>query len=461
MVETWPKGKVLGGSSSINGLVYNRGWAPDYDAIEQAGNPGWNWQAFLGAYKTIEDHQLGPSPTRGAGGPLAVSVNAQPEQVAEATFAAARGLGWETAADTNESDNERIGYTLSTLKRGMRVSSAKAFLHPISKRQNLTILTHTDVGHLLFDGTRVTGVRVKRGSALQDHFATREVILSLGSLETPMLLERSGIGNAKVLSQAGVELRVESPDVGERLLEHRGTPFVLKLKDGLGWNHLLNTPARQAVTGAKFLVQRDGPLAVGGYDMISYFKSSEDVDRPDAQAFLAPQSTADATVTRGKVRLAKEAGFMFLGYASRPTSRGYVHITGARPENKPMINPNYLDTEHDRAITATIIDRARALAAQSPLAELVLEETVPGPGVHTSDQLFEHALVNGGSGYHSLGTAAMGPHDDDPVDSDLRVRGVEGLRVVDASVFPHMVSGNCNGPVMALAWLAAQRILVE
>ena len=177
---------------------------------------------------------------------------------------------------------------------------------------------------------------------------TREVILSLGSLETPMLLERSGVGQGKVLAEAGVDLRLESPAVGERMLEHRGTAFSMRIKEGLGWNHLLDTPLRQAVTGAKFLVQRTGPIAVGGYDMIAYFKSSPDVDRPDVQAFLAPQSTADSTVTRGKIAVAKEAGFMFLGFPLRPTSRGYVHITGALPGNKARINPNYLDTEHDR-----------------------------------------------------------------------------------------------------------------
>lgn len=461
MVENWPKGKVLGGSSAINGMVYNRGWAPDYDAMEQAGNTGWNWPTFLGAYKTIEDHQLGPTATRGSGGPLGVSVNTKAEEVCEATFASGQALGWDAVPDTNESDAERIGYTPSTIKNGMRVSAAGAFLHPVQKRPNLTVLTHTQVGHLLFDGNRVTGVRVETGGTVADHFAVREVILSLGSIETPMLLERSGIGNAKVLSEAGVELRAESPSVGERLIEHRGTAFSMKIKDGLGWNHLLNTPLRQAVTGAKFLAQRNGPMAIGGYDMISYFKSSPDVDRPDIQAFLAPQSTADSTVTRGKIAVAKNAGFMFLGYPLRPTSRGYVHITGALAGNKPRIDPNYLDTEHDRAVTATIIDRARELVVKGPLADMVVEETVPGPSVTSPDALFKHALVNGGSGYHALGTVAMGPNDDDPLDSDLRVRGVTGVRVVDASVFPHMISGNCNGPVMSLAWIAAQRILDE
>ncbi len=459
LVEHWPKGKVLGGSSAINGMVYNRGWAPDYDAIEAAGNPGWNWQSYLAAYKTIEDNQLGSSPTRGVGGPLGVSVNTKPEEVCEATFEAGRGLGWDVLADTNESDAERIGYTPSTIKNGMRVSSAKAFLHPVEKRPNLKIATHTDVIRLLFDGTRAVGVRTAKGSSTTDYHASKEVILSLGSLETPLLLERSGIGNAKVLAEAGVDLRVESPDVGERMLEHRGTPFAVKLKDGLGWNHLLNTSARQAVTGAKYLITRDGPMAVGGYDMIAYFKSTPEADRPDVQAFLAPQSTADSTVTRGKVQVAKDAGFMFLGFPLRPTSRGHIHITGALPTNKPRIDVNYLDTDHDRSITLTIIDRVRELVSRAPFADLVVEETVPGASVTTPEQLLEHATVNGGSGYHSLGTVAMGPNDDDPVDSRLRVRGVDGLRVVDASVFPYMPSGNCNGPVMATAWIAADHII--
>lgn len=461
LVENWPKGKVLGGSSAINGMVYNRGWAPDYDAIEEAGNEGWNWASYLAAYRTIEDSSLGSSPTRGAGGPLGISVNTKPEEVSEATFEAAKGMGWDVMADTNESDAERIGYTPSTIKNGMRVSSAKAFLHPVKKRSNLTIATHEHVLRLLFDGTRVTGVRTTKGAATRDYYASKEVLLSLGSLETPMLLERSGIGKGEVLSEAGVGLRVESPNVGERLLEHRGTAYSLRLKDGLGWNHLLNSPVRQAVTGARFLVERNGPMAIGGYDMIAYFKSRPEVDRPDIQAFLAPHSTADATVTRGKIQVSKDPGFMVIAFPLRPTSRGYVHISGALPTNKPRINPNYLATDHDRDITLPIIDRLRDLASRSPFADLIVEETAPGPSVESPDDMLRHALVNGGSGYHSLGTVAMGPNDDDPLDGDLRVRGVEGLRVVDASVFPYMVSGNCNGPVMATAWLAADRILAE
>jgi len=459
LVETWPKGRVLGGSSAINGMVYNRGWAPDYDALEQAGNKGWNWDTFLHAYRSIEDHVDGATETRGSGGPVAISVNSVPEPVCEATFAAAERMGWKAVKDTNESDDERIGYTPSTIKNGMRVSSARAFLHPVRNRPNLTVLTGTEVGYLLFDGARVTGLRVKSNGVEADHFAGKEVILSLGSLETPMLLQRSGIGAGSVLADAGVKVRVESPSIGERMQEHRGTAFSLQLKQGLGWNHLLNTPLRQAKAGAKYLAQRTGPIAIGGYDMISFFKSSPEVDRPDIQAFLAPQSTADSTVTRGKIAVAKEAGFMFLGYPLRPTSRGYVHITGALPSDKPRINPNYLQTEYDRQVTATIIDKARELATQSPLADMVVKETVPGTDIRSEEELFHHALVNGGSGYHSLGTVAMGPNDDDPLDADLRVRGVDGLRVVDASMFPHMISGNCNGPVMAMAWLAAQRIL--
>jgi choline dehydrogenase len=342
LVENWARGRIIGGSSSINGMVWNRGWAPDYDAIVDAGNPGWGWDTFLPIFKTIEDHQLGASDLRGAGGPVGISVATTPEEVCEAAIESGQRLGWERSPDTNASDDERIGYTPSNIDHGFRVSASRAFLHPIRKRKNLTVKTRTTVGHLLFDGRRVTGVRTHKGATTTDFRARKEVIVSAGSLESPLLLERSGIGNPTVLAKAGVKARVESPNVGERLVEHRGTTFQAKLNKGLGYNLKLSSPLRQGVTGAKYLVQRDGPIAVGGYDVIAFFKSSPDLDRPDIQGLIAPQSTATGNVSEGKVRVAKEPGLMFIGYALRPTSRGSVHITGALPENKPDIDPGYL-----------------------------------------------------------------------------------------------------------------------
>lgn len=461
MVEHWARGRMIGGSSAINGMIYNRGWAPDYDAIETQGNKGWNWDAFLNAFKTIEDHQLGASRYRGANGPLGVSVATKQEPVCEAMMTSGELLGWERSPDTNSSDNERIGYVPSTIKNGIRVSAARAFLHPVRKRSNLTVVDRTVVGQLVFDGGRVVGVSANRNGTKVEYRARKEVILAMGALETPLALERAGIGSGKVLANADVDLRVESPKVGEKMLEHRGTTLQAKLKKGLGYNKQLSSGLRQALTGAKYLVQRTGTMAIGGYDVLSFWKSDPNLSRPDTQGLIAPQSTDAANVTSGKVRVAKEPGLMFIGMALRPTSEGSVHISGPGLDDAPIIEPNYLTSEHDRRVTARIIPKMRELMATGPLSEVVIEEETPGRHIASEDELLHQALVAGGPGYHTLGTCAMGPNDDDVVDGRLRVRGVTGLRVVDASIFPHMVSGNCNGPVMAMAHIAAALILED
>lgn len=457
--EVWVQGKVLGGSSAINGMIYNRGWKSDYDALEKLGNPGWGWDAFVRAYQQIEDHQLGPTPTRGAGGPLTVSVAQKREEVCEAIVGSAEKRGWYRSPDVNEEDVERIGYTPSTIKNGLRVSCARAFLHPVRKRPNLTVVTDTRVAHLLFEGDRVRGVRVSHKGAAADYHASRDVIVSLGAIESPQLLERSGIGAANVLDRAGVALRVESPNVGERMKEHRMITMQWRLEGNLGYNKLLSTRLRQAVTGARYLIQRDGPMAVG-YDLIGYFKSNPNADRPNGQTLWAPVSIDPAGLTDGVVA-ERRAGLTSLVYPLRPTSQGSIHISSPDPAVGPQIIPNYLETDSDRDTLVGLFRRHRELMEQRPIADLIESETLPGPTVETDEQIVDLAMRSGGRAYHVLGTCAMGPDDDDVVDPDLRVRGTRGLRVVDASVLPTMLSGNSNAPVIALAWLAAKRILDE
>ena len=432
-IETWTRGKVTGGSSAINGMMYNRGSAPDYDALVELGNPGWGWKDILPAFKAIEDHQLGASAVRGAGGPVHVSVADEYEKVTDAMIGSAQNLGWERTPDTNENDNERIGFSPSTIKNGVRVSSASAFLHPVRKRPNLTYIVRTRVGYLLFDGERVIGVRTRKAGVTCDYFAKKEVIVSLGTIETPLLLERSGIGKGEILANAGIGIRVESPHVGERVIEQRAVGMQAKLKNNIGQNPLLNSLPKQAWAGAKYLVQRRGPIATGGYELTAFFKSSAEVDRPDIQGFFGPLST---DVTADSLKLAKHAGLMFTGYQLRPTTHSSVHISGSLPENAPVLDTHFLETELEQRVTSKILDRAREVLAQGPLADLVLEEESPGPGVSTPEEVVRYAMDTGGGIYHAVGSSAMGPNDDHVVDARLRVRGVNGLRVVDASVFP-------------------------
>ena len=454
-VDYWVRGKVLGGSSSVNGMVYNRGSQADYDDLEALGNPGWGWDQMLRVFRSMEDHSLGESEMRGAGGPLQVGVRKDRETVGDALMRSAGGLGIETVQDLNSSDAERIGYAPATIHNGMRVSASKAFLRPALKRPNLTLHTSTTVTGLIFDGESVTGVTASTGQSTGTFSARREVILSMGSIATPQLLERSGIGRRDVLTAAGIEVRVESDNVGEGVREHRCMPLQVRLNKNLGYNRKLSSPLRQGLSGLEWMLTRKGPISTPAYDMLTFFKTTPDQARPDAQVLLTPYSSGAGSTGSD---IENRPGFSLLGFALRPTSKGSVHITSDDPRSIPRIVPNYLSTDHDRATSIALFRKMRALVKESPVAEYVSAETVPGAAVEDDDSIIRSAFLNGGTGYHACGAVAMGPSETDAVDARLRVRGVRNLRVVDVSVMPAMISGNLNGPAMAMAWRAAELI---
>jgi choline dehydrogenase len=457
--EEWARGRGLGGSSSINGMVYNRGFAPDYDNLETLGNPGWGWSEILRVFKEIEDHDLGASDTRGAGGPLKVGVRRPPEEISEKLMDAASVVGIKRVDDINDSDEERTGYTPGTIRNGLRQSSAKAFLHPALKRPNLTLVTGVTANNVIFAGDRAVGVRgtAKDGGPVE-YRARREVLLSMGSLGSPQMLELSGIGSPEVLKSANIDVRVDQPQVGEGLREHRCFPLQMRLLRDAGYNRLLATPGRQALTGAKYLLTRKGPIATPAYDMLTFLRSSPDSDRPDAQVLMTPFSMGLGPTAIGVER---RAGISLLGFVLRPTSLGSVHITSAEPGAPVKLDANYLSTDHDRQISINMFKRMREIVQQSPIAEELLMEIQPGLALQDDEGILNSGFLNGGPGYHASGACAMGPNDSDVVDSRLRVRGVEGLRVIDVSILPAMISGNLNGPIMGMAWRAAEMILED
>ena len=458
-VDHWFRGRVVGGSTTINGLVWNRGWAPDYDSLEAAGNTGWGWQTFLDAFKDIEKFPHGSADIHGRSGPVDVEIGGPPEPLAEALIDSGAALGMQRVEDVNGSDLPRTGYTQFSTRRGTRVSAARAFLRPALRRKNVKLLTHAEVGDLLFDGGRVVGVRLRRRGEQAEYRAKREVLVCGGALETPLLLERSGIGAGRVLRGAGVDQRVESPHVGERMSEHRGLRFQYRVSGAKGYNHLVDSTVKQMATGACYLVQRKGIISQGSASVLSYFKAHDDAQRPDALGFFNPISTSSSNLHNKKLVVEKEPGLMIAVYPMRPTSQGSIHITGPRPEDGASIDPQYLSTEYDQEMIKAMGRKTRELFASGPISSLLREELGPGPKVATDDDFVHNALTAGASGYHTLGTCSMGPADDDVVDSDLRVRGVSGLRVIDASVFPHQPSGNTSAPTQALAWHAASKIL--
>lgn len=457
-VEQWVRGKTLGGSSSINGMVYNRGSRADYDEIERLGNPGWGWETILPVFKRIEDHELGASDVRGAGGPLHVSPVAHHDPLLDDVISSGVERGWQRAEDLNATDGERIGYAMATIRNGRRVSAAKAFLHPVMRRPNLTVALRTVVDRVLIEDGKAVGVRARQNGQTVDHFANREVILASGALASPKILQLSGIGPAEVLKSAGVDVVVDSPNVGGRMREHHCFVVQYRLADNIGYNKFLSTPPQQMMSGLKYLLTRSGPLSEPSHDVIGFFKSHPEVDRPDAQLLVAPYSLSPES-TGKQLRLEREPGFLCIGYVSRPDSEGSVLITSADPDAALAISPNYFATEHDRRVGADLFRVMRELFATEPIAKRIEAETVPGPSVREDQDIIDAGLQQGYCGFHAIGTCAMGPGDDDVVDSRLNVRGVPNLRVVDASVLPVMVSGNLNGPVTAVAWRAADLIL--
>lgn len=328
------RGKVLGGTTAINGEVWNRGAAADWDGLAERGNPAFSWERALAAYRTMEDHNLGASELRGAGGPLGVSVVEDHDEVDQAILAAAQGMGWEYVADTNASDSERIGFAPSTITHGVRNSAYSAFVRPVRGRRNLTVLTRTRAGHLLFDGDRVVGVHASHGAQTIEYRARKEVILSAGTIETPLLLERSGIGDPDVLRAAGVDVRVESPNVGQRVIEQRTLDVQARLKGDVGITHKLNTLPKQAREGFKYLLTHDGPLGAPSFDLLAQFKSSPDLDRPDIQAVLAPLAIDPSGPN---LKLAEHSGVLLTAYQMRPTTTSSIHLGGRLPENAPII----------------------------------------------------------------------------------------------------------------------------
>ena len=461
-VEYWVRGKTLGGSSSVNGMVYNRGHRADYDALERLGNPGWGWDDMLPVFKTIENNQLGASDVRGAGGPLHVSTVERDRPAARGRdhrrrpSSAGGGCGTSTRPTS-----ERIGYTMATIRDGQRVSAADAFLHPVMDRPNLTVALRTVVDQVVLDGGRAVGVRGRQNGQAFEAQATREVILATGSIATPKILQLSGIGPADALRSAGVDVAVDSPNVGAR---HARAPRVHAAVPARGRPRVQQAAQHRGRPAGGGGGVPDDPARAAGGALVRHRRVLQDPPgarpprRPDPDRAVLD---AAARTRQGASRWSSEPGMLCVGYILRPDSEGSIHITSADPDAPLDIDANYFATEHDRTTAVGVFRGMRRLFATGPLAKRIERETVPGPTVQADQEIIDAGLTMGGCGYHAIGTCAMGPNDDDVVDPRLRVRGVTNLRVVDASVLPIMVSGNLNGPVSALAWRAADFILED
>jgi choline dehydrogenase len=458
----WHRGKTLGGSSSVNGMVYTRGDPSDYDAWEALGLAGWNWASMARAFKAIENHELGEAETRGAGGPLHVSSMQEPNATGDAFIASAQAMGLPLKADLNEpSDQEGVGYAMRTIRNGARFSAAEAFLKPARRRSNLRVVTDSHVDRLIFEGDRVTGVACMGSGGPFEARCGREVILAAGALNSPRILQLSGVGPAAVLAAAGVQPRLDRAAVGRHMREHR----VLFMQYRLNAPHLSQnrefSGLRLVGNVLKYAALRRGVMAQAAYEVGAFLRSRPGLDRPDVQLLMGPFSLSLGDAAASGPAPESLPGLQCITLPLRPTSEGEVLISAAHADAPLTIRPNFLSTEEDRISAIAGVRFVRRMAAARPLADLIVEETVPGREVQSDEDILTAYRLFGSPGYHAVGTCRMGAGDDAVTDPRLRVRGLNGLRIVDCSVMPTIPSGNTNGPVMALAWRAADLILED
>ncbi|MFL6700028.1 MAG: GMC family oxidoreductase [Vitreoscilla sp.] len=456
--EVWARGKMLGGSSAINGMVYMRGHPADYDAWASAGAAGWGWADIGRSFRAIEDHAMGADEVRGVGGPLKVSPFPGPTELGDAVIAACARLGLRRRNDINRLDHEGVAYLIYTIRDGVRQSAARAFLAPIRSRPNLTVVTGARATRVLFEGTRATAVQALVGGHAQRFEATREIILSAGALESPRLLQLSGVGDAQHLGWLGIPQVAHNPGVGLNLREHLLYMAQWRMKD---WRHSQNREFggwRLVANLARYLLSKGGALGVGPYPVGGFYRTRPGLPRADAQFMLCP-ITLD--FDSGDIAMERVPGVQLFSYGLRPNSQGHVRIVSADPGVPAQVDANYLDDAEDRRVAIASMRFMRRVMAQPGLARLIEHETRPGIAVETDEQILEAFRQGGQSGYHACGTCRMGADEGSVVDPRLKVRGVQGLRVMDLSIAPTMISGNTNGPVMAMAWRGAELILED
>ncbi|WP_027798349.1 GMC family oxidoreductase [Paraburkholderia dilworthii] len=453
----WPRGRTLGGCSSINGLIYVRGQRDDYDHWARLGNGGWSWQECLPYFKRLEHNELGESPTRGVGGPLWASTIKQRHELVDAFIAASNSLGVETVEDFNTGDQQGVGYYQLTTRHGLRCSTAVAYLKPARHRANLHVATEATASKILFEGTRASGVQYRQHGALREVRANREVILAAGALQSPQLLQLSGVGPAALLREYGIPVVANRAGVGENLQDHLQIRLIYEVSKPITTNDQLRSWTGRAKMGLQWALMRSGPLAVGINQGGMFCRALPHESRtPDIQFHF---STLSADSAGGDVHAFP--GCTYSVCQLRPESRGTVRIRAADMREAPSIQPNYLDTDLDRRTAIAGLRFARRVAAAKPMAALMKREVRPGAEAQTDDELLHFCREYGQTIFHPSGTAKMGPASDPlaVVDERLRVYGTRGLRVVDCSIMPTLVSGNTNVPIVMVAERASDMIL--
>ncbi len=452
----WPRGRGLGGSSSINGLIFVRGQRQDYDHWAQLGNTGWDWRSVLPYFMKSEHNSRGASATHSDKGPLWSSDIGGKHELMEAIIRGANEIGVPRSDDFNSGDQEGVGYYQLFTHNGWRISSAVAYLKPARDRANLRIETDAHTTGVILEGRRAVGVRYVQNGVVREARAAREVILSAGSLQSPQLLQLSGIGPASLLRRHGIGVVHNLPGVGQNLQDHLQLRLMYKVSKPITTNDDLRTLFSQAKIGLQWLLTRTGPLGIGINQGGLFTKILPGSETPDIQFHFG---TLSADMAGGKPH--PWSGCTFSVCQLRPESRGSVEIKSTDPMEPPSMRPNYLDAETDRICAVESIKYARRLASTSALKPYLVEEYKPGADVHTDDEILDFAREYGATIFHPTGTCKMGSDPMAVTDARLRVHGIGGLRVVDCSIMPTLVSGNTHAPAVMIAEKASDMILAD
>ena len=451
-----PRGKLLGGSSAINGLVYVRGNKLDYDTWAQMGNTGWSYDDVLPFFKKMENYQGELSEIRGGDGPLKVSEVTDRNPIYDGLFKAAEENKIPVNKDYNGDDQEGISYTQTTIYKGERMSAKIAYLSPIKSRKNLTIITDSLVTRLLFEGKQCVGAEVKNKNKIIQYSAAKEVILCGGAINSPQVLELSGIGDRLILESKGIELIHELKGVGENLRDHLAPRLVYNItKPGIAYNDKARgvNLIKQVF---KYVFQRDGFLTLPSAPVIGFFKTRKELAAPDIQVHFIPYKVV---LKDGKRTLGKEPGITCTVNQNLPESKGSIHIKSNDPEEFPSIKYNFLSSQLDKDTLVAGVKLIRNLMKTESMKEFVNDEIQPGFEISTDDDILEFIKNKAETVYHPSGTCKMGFDQNAVVDKNLKVHGIKGLRVADASIMPTLVSGNTNAVCMMIGERCADFII--
>ena len=451
----WPRGRVIGGSSSINGLIFIRGQREDFEDWERLGAKSWSYRDVLPFFRRLENYSGGENQYRGTLGELGVSDLRNDDPSCRAWIAAAQEYGLPLITDFNGETTFGVGAYQLSIKGRWRSSSATAFLTPALSRPNLTVISGAHTSRVLFEGQRTVGVEWIENGKVRQATAKREVILSAGALQTPQILQLSGIGSEKLLAAHGIPLKVDAPEVGQNLQDHYQMRVIVRLREKVSLNDQVRNPVKLTLMGLQWLLKASGPLTVGagqvgGGACTRYAENG----RPDVQFNVMPLS-----VDRPGAPLHSYSGFTASVWQCHPKSRGNVRIKSIDPFEQPHIDPNYFGEDADRKVIVEGVKILRKIYSQPSYRDLWDTEVIPGEDVQTDEQIWDYVRHNGGTVFHCVGTCRMGSDAGAVVDPDLRVRGVENLRVIDASVMPQITSANTNAPTLMIAEKGAASIL--